>query len=199
MRRVAFAFAFALGLGVLSGAPADASSWVRPVRGPVARPFEPPQTRFGPGHVGVDLRALPGTPVRAAGSGVVVFAGPVAGTLHVVVRHANGWRTSYSFLMSVRRRRGRTVDAGEVLGTTGGRGVHHDGSVLHFGLRIGDQYVDPMRLFGEVDLAALVHLAPVAPGRGPTVAEEHRGLVAGLPLDDNPLVCATWIAGMCGS
>src|SRR5262249_11693323 len=32
--------------------------------------------------------------------------------------------------------------------------------VLHFGLRVGDTYVDPMTLFRPVDLAKVVHLAP---------------------------------------
>jgi len=38
----------------------------------------------------VRLRAAPGTPVRAAGDGTVVFAGKVAYSRHIVVRHENG-------------------------------------------------------------------------------------------------------------
>jgi hypothetical protein len=53
-----------------------------------------------------------------------------------------------------------------VIGTTGGRGEQHDGSVLHVGVRVGDTYIDPMQLFGPPDLAAVVHLAPVGPERG---------------------------------
>src|SRR5689334_10407965 len=41
--------------------------------------FDPPATRFGAGHVGVDLATSPGAVVRAAASGVVRFAGSVAG------------------------------------------------------------------------------------------------------------------------
>src|SRR5579871_6136981 len=97
---------------------ADAG-WVRPVDGPVVRPFEPPTTRYGPGHLGVDFRAAPGTPVRAAGPGRVVFAGAVGSTLHVVVLHSGNRRTTYSFLASIHARVGDVVQAGTIVGTAG--------------------------------------------------------------------------------
>ena len=161
MRRMLFAVVLASSFC----APAHASEpvWVRPVDGVVVKPFVAPKTRFGPGHLGVHLRAGPGTPVRAAGDGAVVFAGKVAYSRHIVVRHRNGWRTTYSFVASMRVRTGERVRAGEVIGTTGGRGPDHDGTVLHLGLRIGETYVDPMQLFDTRDLAARVHLAPVNP------------------------------------
>ena len=80
---------------------APIAQWARPVAGEVAHPFEAPRSRFGAGHRGVDLAAAPGTPARAAGPGVVSFAGSVAGALHVVVAHAGGLRTSYSFLATI--------------------------------------------------------------------------------------------------
>ena len=165
-------------------APAGASAvdgWSRPVEGRVVRPFSPPLTRYGRGHLGVDFAAAPGTPVSAAGAGDVSFAGAVANALHVVIAHDGGLRTSYSFLASVRVRRGDHVDAGTILGATGGRGPEHDGSVLHFGLRSGDQYLDPMLLFSPPDLAEVVHLAPThdGPRLGPITDERH-GVLDGL-------------------
>jgi murein DD-endopeptidase MepM/ murein hydrolase activator NlpD len=78
-----------------ASASADASSpWTRPVAGRVVRPFVAPKSRYGAGHRGADLAATPGTPVRAAGTGRVVFAGPVAGTRHVVVEHDDGLKTT---------------------------------------------------------------------------------------------------------
>ena len=112
------------------------------------------------------------------------FAGSVAGGLHVVVAHAGALRTSYSYLASVRVRRGDRVAAGEPLGTAGGVGVGHNGSVVHFGLRSGSTYLDPMALFRAVNLAAIVHLAPT--GSPPVPADsssERRGLLAGLGRD----------------
>ena len=145
--------------------------WTRPVDGSVVRQFEPPRTRYAPGHRGVDFAAAPGTPVVAAGPGVVVFAGSIGPSSHVVVLHEpSGWRTGYSFLASVAVRLGEPVSAGAVVGTSGGVGDNHDGTVLHFSLRIGDTYVDPMILFRPIDLATAVHLAPTAgasSGMGP--------------------------------
>ena len=56
-----------LATGTCYAATGRAGGWVRPVDGDVARAFTAPQHRFGPGHVGVDFRAAPGTAVRAAG------------------------------------------------------------------------------------------------------------------------------------
>jgi murein DD-endopeptidase MepM/ murein hydrolase activator NlpD len=172
--------------------------WLRPVDGPVVRPFQPPKTRYGPGHLGVDFRAAPGTPVRAAGPGTVVFAGAVGPTLHVVVLHSGNRRTSYSFLASVHARRGDVVAAGTIVGTAGGRGEEHDGSVVHFGLRIGGTYVDPMQLFGPPDLAAVVHLVPVHDDAAEPPPEVERwGLIDGLPPPDDPLICSSWDGASC--
>jgi murein DD-endopeptidase MepM/ murein hydrolase activator NlpD len=140
--------------------------WLRPVPGRVARPFQAPRTRFGRGHLGVDFAAEPRTPVRVAGPGTVVFAGVVAGARHVVVEHAGGLRTSYSFLASVRVRTGQVLRRGAVVGSSGGRGPNHASGVVHFGLRIAGAYVDPMQLFSAAgagpDLTARVHLAPIS-------------------------------------
>jgi murein DD-endopeptidase MepM/ murein hydrolase activator NlpD len=167
-RSVLAVVTFAVSALVLAPAPAEAAgfgTWLRPVAGRVVRPFHAPVSRYGAGHLGVDLFAVPGTPVRAAATGTVVFAGPVGSSRHVVVRHAGGLRTSYSFLASIRVRAGEVVRRGAVVGTAGGRGERHETGVLHFGLRVGDVFVDPMRLFAPVDLPARVHLAPVSGSR----------------------------------
>ncbi|MDQ1534135.1 MAG: hypothetical protein QOF28_1896, partial [Actinomycetota bacterium] len=140
-------------------------AWSKPVDGPVVRPFDPPVSRFGPGHLGVDFATPPTTPVHAAGDGIVAFAGRVGAELHVVVRHPGDIRTSYSFLASVTVVTGQPVERGAVVGTSGGTGPAHGAGVLHFGVRVGATYIDPMRLFAPVDLGAVVHLA--APHGGP--------------------------------
>ena len=111
-----------------------------PVDAPVVDLFRPPATPFGPGNRGIDYATVPGTVVRAAASGDVSFAGPVGGSLHVVVRHGDGIRTSYSFLAAVGVRRGERVGAGQPLGVTA--------TTLHFGARRGDAYIDPLSLLG---------------------------------------------------
>jgi hypothetical protein len=155
----------------------DASGWRRPVDGRVVRPFANPSTAFGAGHRGVDLAAPAGTPVRAAGAGTVTFAGDVAGALHVVVTHRNGLRTSYSFLADITVAVGDAVAAGAVVGHTGGTDPDrdHGPDTLHFGLRVGERYVDPLLLFQKRDLTELVRLVPVAP-IGPDGSWEHANL-----------------------
>lgn len=173
-----FAFAFTI-------APAGAASlggerWARPVDGPVARAFDPPATPFGAGHLGVDFAVAPATPVRAAGNGVVVFAGRVGAGLHVVIRHDGEIRTSYSFLAGIAVVVGQPVQRGETIGTSGGTGPGHGAGVVHFGVRVGADYVDPLRLFTPADLAAVVHLAaPHGGPAGPPVPEHRPSPAAG--------------------
>ena len=106
-----------------------------PVDAPVVDPFRPPTGFAGPGNRGLEYATRPGSAVRAAAPGVVVFAGAVGAGLHVTVLHLDGVRTGYSFLRSVAVRVGQQVAAGGIIGTTG--------ASFHFGARIGRAYVDP--------------------------------------------------------
>ena len=182
---------------------AAGSAWVRPVDGALVRPFVEPSGPYGAGHRGADLAAPPGTPVHAAGDGVVVFAGIIAGAGHVTVLHDHGLRTSYSFLTSVPVREGRTVRRGEVVGIAGGSDADsaHDGTVVHLGLRVGDRYVDPMSLFAPVDLAAVVHLAPAGDtGDGSwSPAAERRALAGSLAVPGHAVQSAAVVVGSSGS
>jgi hypothetical protein len=180
------AAAFLCSSAPLAAAPPDPPTrWLRPVDGPVVRPFEEPASRYGPGHRGADLAAAPGTIVRAANDGVVSFAGAVAGTLHAVVAHGGDLRTSYSFLARVDVRTGQTVTRGDVLGTTGGTGPEHSGGVLHLGLRVGDRYIDPMQLFEPTDLTELVRLVPtdLPPAEPWSPSRERSALLDGLEAE----------------
>ena len=128
-----------------------------PVDAPVADPFRAPEHTFGAGNRGLTYELEPATPVAAAADGTVVFAGPVAGTLHVTVLHADGLRTSYSFLESVSVARGQHVRQGDVVGTAG--------TGFHLGVRDGDAYLDPAALFGgvEVRVRLIPHEEPLPP------------------------------------
>jgi hypothetical protein len=134
--------------------------WLPPVDGPVARSFQAPAFAYGPGHRGIDFAVLPGTPVRASGDGVVAFAGSVADSLHVVVAHDGNLRTTYAFLAGISVRAGDRVARGQVVGAAGSSGPEHEAGGLHFGVRLGDRYLDPQRLFGVCDLTQLVRLIP---------------------------------------
>ena len=170
------------------GAADSDTGWRRPVDGGVVRAFVEPASEYAPGHRGVDLAALSGTPVRAAGAGTVTFAGDVAGALHVVVAHRNGLRTSYSFLADVAVRSGDVVTTATVVGHTGGTDADsgHDVGVVHFGLRVGERYVDPMALFRHRDVRDLVRLVPADGPLTDSWAHVRLDEVATLPLGWEP-------------
>ena len=122
--------------------------WTAPLAGPfsVGRPFEAPPHAYGPGHRGADLRGSAGAPVLAAGDGVVVFAGMVAGRPVVSVDHVGGLRTTYEPVdPSVAA--GQVVARGSPIGvlSAGHAGCSVD-ACLHWGLRRGQTYLDPVAL-----------------------------------------------------
>jgi len=193
-RAVALAACVSLVAGVMVDVPADAQqdAWIPPVDGPIVRHFVEPIATYAAGHRGVDFAAASGTPVRAANDGIVSFSGDVAGALHVVVAHEGGIRTSYSFLASATVRRGQPVRLGQVLGRAGGSGEGHGAGVLHFGVRVGNRYVDPMLLFQPRDLTLMVRLIPaderVAAGEPDPAAE--RAALAQIVVDEHDDGCA---------
>jgi murein DD-endopeptidase MepM/ murein hydrolase activator NlpD len=145
-------------------------AWSAPVEGPVTRRFDPPARPWAAGHRGVDFAVPAGTPVRAVAPGVVTFAGRVAETMAVTVSHSEGLRSGYSFLATVAVAAGDEVEAGRVLGLSGGRGPGHGSGVLHLSARRGADYVDPQPFLRA---SGAVHLVPVrgSPAREcPTLA-----------------------------
>jgi murein DD-endopeptidase MepM/ murein hydrolase activator NlpD len=119
-----------------------ASCLLPPVTAPVADPFREPACQWCPGNRGIEYAAPAGTPVRAAAAGTVTFSGSVAGTFYVVVRHADGIRATYGELSGSHLAAGDVVVAGAILGTSAGG--------LHFGLRVGERYVDPALFLGRI-------------------------------------------------
>ena len=99
-------------------------------------------------HTGVDWSAAIGTPIIAAGNGVVEKAGWAGGYgKQIILRHANGYETSYNHQSAfakgiapgVRVRQGQTIG---FLGQTGlATGPH-----LHYELIVNGTKVDPMRV-----------------------------------------------------
>jgi hypothetical protein len=122
---------------------------IAPGDGRIVDRFRAPPGPYAAGNRGLDYATTPLAPVRAAADGEVIFAGPVAGTLQVTVRHADGLRSSYSYLAALAVRAGQRVRQGEQLGVAA--------DVFHFGVRDPDgTYLDPEALFG----APRAHLVP---------------------------------------
>lgn len=150
---------------VLASAVATASPLtVWPVQGAILRGFDGGESPYSSGHRGIDIAAPVGTPVQAAGPGTVAFAGKVAGSLYVSIDHPGGLRTTASWLSRLDVRAGDLVDAGQVIGASG---WGHAGTVLphvHFSVRVGGIYVDPLAYLPALDLSELIRLVPI---RGP--------------------------------
>lgn len=156
-----------LALGGGAGPPAS-DPWVAPVAGDlvVLRPFLPSDQDWLAGHRGVDLGASPGVAVVAPDAGVVTFVGTVVDRGVVVVLHDDGLRTSLEPVAgSVGP--GTRVARGEVVGTLesgpdggGGAAAGHcvPASCLHWGVRRGEHYLDPLALLAPREPIVLLPL-----------------------------------------
>jgi murein DD-endopeptidase MepM/ murein hydrolase activator NlpD len=125
-----------------------------PVVGPVVRGFRPPPNPYGSGHRGIDIGAPFGTDFVAAQDGTVAFAGWVGGSLFISIDHANGVRTTYSWISGLSVKKGDAVVQGQVIGQTGAGDPGSSTPVLHFGARIGSTYLDPLLLLDPGAVAA---------------------------------------------
>ncbi len=98
-------------------------------------------------HHGVEFQSPFGTPVYAAGDGVVIFAGLDKEAIYspwknfygnlVVIEHNDGLFTLYAHLSAIEIQKGDEVKVGQKIGEVGQSGVA-TGSHLHFEVRRGD-------------------------------------------------------------
>jgi murein DD-endopeptidase MepM/ murein hydrolase activator NlpD len=138
---------------------ATASRWQWPLRpGPdqVVHSFDAPEDRWDAGHRGVDLLGTFGESVRAAGTGLVAYAGLLAGRGVVTITHG-ALRTTYEPVTPTVHV-GDRVRAGGVIATLDLLGGHClPRACLHWGLLRGSTYLDPLSLVG----AGPVRLLPL--------------------------------------
>jgi murein DD-endopeptidase MepM/ murein hydrolase activator NlpD len=130
--------------GAVSSAPPSGSSsaglaW--PVSAPITSPFG---MRWGTLHPGLDLGAPYGSPIHAAGSGVVVYCGWESGYGNfVVIDHGGGIATAYGHQSRIAVTCNEQVSQGQVIGYVGSTG-HSFGAHLHFEVRVNGTPVDPL-------------------------------------------------------
>jgi murein DD-endopeptidase MepM/ murein hydrolase activator NlpD len=123
-------------------------TWIWPLAAPqhVVRGFDPPPRPWLPGHRGVDLAGSADEAVFAAGDGVVSFAGRVARVPVLSIRHPGGLLTTYQPVRSPLHA-GDPVEQGQRVGRLTATGSHCAPDVcLHWGLRRGADYLDPLAL-----------------------------------------------------
>ncbi len=118
-----------------------------PVNGKIILPFG--AMGGGQKNDGINIAAPLGTPVHAADTGVVVYAGNELrgfGNL-LLIRHDNGWVSAYAHCDALLVKRGDTVKRGQVIARVGQSGSAN-APQLHFELRKGAEAVDPIAQLG---------------------------------------------------
>ena len=97
-------------------------------------------------HTGLDFRVSTGTPVHATNSGMVILARPLyfEGNC-VTIDHGQGLLTLYMHLSEIKVKEGDRVEAGQLLGLSGGTG-RATAPHLHFAVRWRGEYLNPATL-----------------------------------------------------
>jgi murein DD-endopeptidase MepM/ murein hydrolase activator NlpD len=99
-------------------------------------------------HTGVDWAGAAGTPILAAGNGVIAEMGRKGGNGNYVrIRHANGYETAYSHMLKFFPGLGvgSKVAQGDQIGYIGTTGLS-SGPHLHFEVLVNTSFVDPMTI-----------------------------------------------------
>ena len=115
-----------------------------PVSGPITNGYSPIGQYEG--HWGVDYQVSAGETVSAPVSGIVTFAGPVAGMRSITIQPISGFKVSVSYLASIHVIAGGYVRTGHLIGIANGNSAHG----VHLSTRIDGRYVDPIPQMGCV-------------------------------------------------
>lgn len=98
-------------------------------------------------HSGIDFGADYGVPIRAANTGIVIFAGWYGGYGNtVIVDHGNDITTLYAHSSELYVAEGQVVQRGQAIAAIGSTGLS-TGPHLHFEVRQNGEPVDPMNYF----------------------------------------------------
>jgi murein DD-endopeptidase MepM/ murein hydrolase activator NlpD len=114
---------------------------VPPVSGPIIQHFVVPPCLRCAGHRGITIATRPGQQVVTALPGKISFVGEVAGLTYVVQVVRPGVKVTYGWLTPLGRlAEGDEIVAGALVGWAGER--------TYLGVRVGGQYVEPLRYLG---------------------------------------------------
>jgi murein DD-endopeptidase MepM/ murein hydrolase activator NlpD len=125
----------------------------------VLRAFDPPEKPWMSGHRGVDLEATrDGVPVTSPESGTVSFVGVVVDRPVITIDHGGGLRSSFEPVDSPLTA-GTLVAKGETIGTLQ---PGHCGSLacVHWGVRRGEAYVNPLEFVTDLRPSILLPVSP---------------------------------------
>ena len=132
-----------------SASPREAWRWPLSPRPAVVRGFDAPERPWLPGHRGVDLAGARSQELHSPAPGVVVFAGQVVDRPVVTVDHGNGLRSSFEPIETALSS-GDRVEAGQPIGRLWTGSTHcRAGPCVHWGVRDGDDYVNPLKFLAD--------------------------------------------------
>jgi murein DD-endopeptidase MepM/ murein hydrolase activator NlpD len=121
-------------------------TFIRPVAGQITSGYgyrTDPVTGARAFHAGIDFGPPCGTPIKAAGTGAVLTAGPNGGYGNMtLINHGDGLSTLYGHQSSIIVSAGQSVTQGQVIGYVGSTGKS-TGCHLHFEVRVRGNPVDP--------------------------------------------------------
>ncbi len=116
---------------------------VKPVSGHITSRFGANESIRDHTHKGMDIAAPKGTPIQAAASGEVTYAGWMSGYGYLVrISHGNGIETYYGHCSKLYVAKGDTVEAGEKIAAVGSTG-NSTGNHLHFEIRKNGKQINP--------------------------------------------------------
>lgn len=116
---------------------------MEPMSGLITSRFGTRSNRRRGGHTGLDIATSSGTPIRAAASGTVIYAGwkGSLGNL-VIVKHTDSIETYYAHCSKIYVSAGQTVNQGDVISAVGSTG-NSTGPHLHLEIRVNGTALNP--------------------------------------------------------
>ncbi|MFZ4507380.1 MAG: murein hydrolase activator EnvC family protein [Fimbriimonas sp.] len=127
--------------------PAFRGRLMRPVNARITSGFGSryhPILRIRRMHAGVDFGARSGTPIMAAGDGIVIAATYLRGYGNtVIIQHGSGVQTVYGHCSKLFVRQGQSIRRGQTIAAVGSTGMS-TGPHLHFEVRVNGRPQNPM-------------------------------------------------------
>ena len=97
-------------------------------------------------HKGVDFAAPIGTPIFAAGDGIIEYSGwNGAYGKYIRIKHNGTFKTAYAHLSKIYKKKGTRIKQGDIIGTLGSTG-RSTGPHLHYEILISGRQINPLRI-----------------------------------------------------